>query len=265
MEANTVQAFAAIKQFVDALAETYEKKHRVSPLLLYKRLLTFVRPDARESTNIEKFLRGFKLFYDRYDEALVSDQLNQALPVGTHIKYSKNAYIDIQKFVHKSKNSLDVRTQIRVHLLTIQAFLETDDAKANVLLQQVSNSEKSSREDKFVGSIVQKAQAAIENLDPSIADDPMKAVAGLVQSGVLSDMILGLQESVGSGEMDPSKLLQAMQGTMSKVVSESSSCFGENPGDHEPDENRDVSSVKLEEVNLSEDGEEEGDSSQSEL
>ena len=55
MEANTVQAFTAIKQFVDALAEIYDKKKGISPLGLYQRLLTFVNADTREEKNIQKF------------------------------------------------------------------------------------------------------------------------------------------------------------------------------------------------------------------
>lgn len=226
MEANTVQAFTAIKQFVDALSDIYDKKKGITPLGLYRRLLTFVKSDMSEEINIRKFLRGFALFYNKNNEYLVSDNLNR-VPRGTHISYSKNAYIDIQKFIYKSRNDLDILQQIRIHLLTIQAFLETDDAKADYLLQKVSETENFSVEDQFVNNIVQKAQTAIDGLDSESANNPMTAVSGLMKSGILTEMIVGLQNQVGSGQMDPSRLLQSMQGTMSKVLSDTLPSIGD--------------------------------------
>ena len=226
MEANTVQAFTAIKQFVDALSDIYDKKKGITPLGLYRRLLTFVKADMSEEINIRKFLRGFAMFYNENNEYLVSDNLNR-VPRGTHISYSKNAYIDIQKFIYKSRNDLDILQQIRIHLLTIQAFLETDDAKADYLLQKVSETENFSVEDQFVNNIVQKAQTAIDGLDSESANNPMTAVSGLMKSGILTDMIVGLQNQVGSGQMDPSRLLQSMQGTMSKVLSDTLPSIGD--------------------------------------
>ena len=226
MEANTVQAFTAIKQFVDALSDIYDKKKGITPLGLYRRLLTFVKADRSEEINIQKFLRGFAIFYNDHNEYLVSDHLNR-VPRGTHIIYSKNAYIDIQKFIYKSRKDPDILQQIRIHLLTIQAFLETDDAKADYLLQKVSETENFSVEDQFVNNIVQKAQTAINDLDPESANNPMTAVTGLMKSGILTDMIVGLQNQVGSGQMDPSRLLQSMQGTMSKVLNDTLPSIGD--------------------------------------
>ena len=229
MEANTVQAFTAIKQFVDALADIYDKKKGITPLGLYRRLLTFVKADMSEEVNIRKFLRGFVVFYNENNEYLVSDNLAR-VPRGTHISYSKNAYIDIQKFIYKSLKDSDVLQQIRIHLLTIQAFLETDDAKADYLLQKVSETENFSAEDQFVNNIVQKAQTAIDSLDSESANNPMTAVSGLMKSGILTDMIVGLQNQVSSGQMDPSRLLQSMQGTMSKVLSDTLPSIGDYDG-----------------------------------
>jgi len=242
MEENTVQAFTAIKQFVDALADIYDKKKGVSPLGLYRRLLTFVKADKSEGVNIQKFLRGFYTFYKTHNTHLVSNNLTQ-IPRGTHIVYSKNAYIDIQKFIYKSRQDADVLQQIRIHLLTIQAFLETDDAKANLLLQKVSETENLSAEDQFVSNIVQKAQTAIDELDSETANNPMTAVSGLMKSGILTDMIVGLQNQVGSGQMDPSRLLQSMQGTMAKVLNDTMPSIGdyEEP-DESPDESPDETS-----------------------
>ena len=119
---------------------------------------------------------------------------------------------------------------------SIQAFLETDDTKADFLLQKVSETENLSAEDTFVNNIVQKAQTAINDLDGETANTPMAAVSGLMKSGILTDMIVGLQNQVGSGQMDPSRLLQSMQGTMSKVLNDTTPSLGDyEESDDSPD------------------------------
>lgn len=247
MEANNIQAFTAIKQFIEALAGIYDRKKGVTPLGLYRRLLTFVKADMSEEINIRKFLRGFAAFYNIHNECLVSNNLTK-IPRGTHISYSKNAYIDIQKFIYKARQDPDVLQQIRIHLLTIQAFLETDDAKADFLLQKVSETEQISAEDKFVDNIVQKAQTAINDLDPDSINNPMTAVSGLMKSGILTDMIVGLQNQVGSGQMDPSRLLQSMQGTMAKVLRDTTKSIGDyDESDTFPDDTTLETGVVVEE------------------
>ena len=111
---------------------------------------------------------------------------------------------------------------------SIQAFLETDDTKADFLLQKVSETENLSAEDQFVNNIVQKAQTAINDLDGESSSNSMTAVIGLMKSGILTDMIVGLQTQVGSGQMDSSRLLQSMQGTMAKVLNDTTLSLGES-------------------------------------
>ena len=112
---------------------------------------------------------------------------------------------------------------------SIQAFLETDDTKADFLLQKVSETENLSAEDQFVNNIVQKAQTAINDLDGESSSNSMTAVIGLMKSGILTDMVVGLQTQVCSGgQMDPSRRLQSMQGTMAKVLNDTTLSLGES-------------------------------------
>ena len=78
----------------------------------------------------------------------------------------------------------------------------------------------------------------------------MTAVSGLMKSGILTDMIVGLQNQVGSGQMDPARLLQSMQGTMTKVLSDTVPSIGDYDEDSEEssvDINTPESGVELEE------------------
>ena len=112
---------------------------------------------------------------------------------------------------------------------SIQAFLETDDTKADFLLQKVAETENLSAEDQFVNNIVQKAQTAINDLDGESSSNSITAVIGLMKSGILTDMVVGLQTQVCSGgQMDPSRRLQSMQGTMAKVLNDTTLSLGES-------------------------------------
>ena len=77
-------------------------------------------------------------------------------------------------------------------------FFVLQPQQTDYLLQKVSESESLTAEDQFVNNIIQKAQTAINDLDPESVNNPMTAVSGLMKSGILTDMIVGLQNQVGT-------------------------------------------------------------------
>jgi hypothetical protein len=49
-------------------------------------------------------------------------------------------------------------------------------------------------------------------------NNPATAIMGLMNSGIIQDMVIGLQEGIGSGQMDLSNLLGSMQSAISSLV-----------------------------------------------
>jgi hypothetical protein len=51
------------------------------------------------------------------------------------------------------------------------------------------------------------------------ATDPMQATMSLMSSGILQEMIGGLQAGTDSGELDPRKLFDSMKGVVGQFMS----------------------------------------------
>ena len=223
-----VKAFSAITTFVADLWEIYATKTS-SPLALYRRLTEHI-----SFTNTEGILRatsGFEAFFKAHEKLLVEDKLD-ALPVGTVIGYhdGKVASIEIQKFIHKSDAS--TKTVIREHLLTIRAILDPSKDKLAELTAATSamkmgdvagfaqaagnlNIPTDTVEGEFVNSIMTKTKDVMSNVN---LENPMVAMMELMKSGIVSELVEGLQVGVGSGRMDMTKLFGTMQAAIGSIM-----------------------------------------------
>jgi len=221
-EMSLTDVFGAILNFVNDLTEVFGTTKNVTPLSLYHRLLQHIKFSDRES--MLKSVSGFSDFFKLYDSIIEANEMDK-IPRETVIRYgdSERVYLEIQKFIYKSSNNEEMRDSIRSHLLTISAMITptkekialldaptAEDEDGNTLLPVDLNS----KEGKFINGIMTKTQNAVKNIQ---TDDPMKAIMGLMQSGVLTDLMGGLKAGVEGGEMDPNKLMDAMQGMLASA------------------------------------------------
>lgn len=209
-ESNQQEAFSSIKLFVEDLWEVYGTK-TVTPLACYKRLID--KADGNDPTVVQKFTESFILFFDRYANYIYADDLDK-IPDGTQINFGdgKKAFILIKVFIKKAQK--DVKESIRQHLLTISGLLQPEK-----IIERTPSDElgidTSTTEGKFIGNILTKAKKNMENVN---IDNPMQATMALFQSGIMSDMIAGLQNGVENGNMDLGKMMATMQNAMSNMM-----------------------------------------------
>jgi len=224
---NAVETFSAIKTFVDDLHSVFSNNKAFS---LYHRLLQHVKPEDTEA--MRKFIIGFDVFLRIYDTNLIDDKL-KTLPQNTQIAYgtNKKIYIDISYFCNKADD--DTLAVIRSHLLTISAILIPKDTKFDELSKipfaaaaaAAAGGDKSflsgipvdttTSEGRFVASIVSKARGTMEGLDPS---NPTQAMVGLLQGGVIQDMIGGINSGLENGSLDIKKMVGSLQGAMNSLI-----------------------------------------------
>lgn len=226
LDKKYVNAFSAITTFITDLWEVFGTK-QTSPLALYRRLTEHITFSNTEG--IMKAVSGFQTFFKSHEALLVSNKLNE-LPVGTVINYhdGKLAFIEIQKFLHKSDEG--TKNVIREHLLTIRALLDpstdkiaeltaaTNAAKLNDMAQGTGemNISTDTKEGQFVNDIMQRTRETMSNV--SNLDNPMMAMMELIKSGVVNDMVSGLQQGVGSGDMDINRLFTTMQKAIGSIM-----------------------------------------------
>jgi hypothetical protein len=211
---KNVEAFGAIVNFVGDLWETFGKCSSVTPLALYNRLI--VRIGLGDVDSIQKAIDGFKEFLGPQEKSIMSGHL-ETIPRGTVIRYgtSDKVYLEVQKFIYQS----DPQTKeiIRQHLLTISTIIAPNKEKMAQLEKRISalNVDTSTREGRFINDIMEKAKTNMTDVDPQ---DPMKAMMTIFQSGIIQEMVVGLQQGVGSGEMNMQTLLGTMQNAIGAIM-----------------------------------------------
>ena len=225
-----LEAFSAIKEFLDDLSTVFLVKNRVTPLALYKRLVEKIKPT--DTAGIQSMIDGFKSFFRRYGELIIAERWDE-LPENARIDYGNRGrvYIEIQKFISKSDD--EVRLIITKHLLTIHAILDADEKVIGKMEQMEKknlppglNINNSTPEGQFIGDIFSKVGPVMKDMK---ADNPMEAVMGVLSSGVFADLMSGVENASNNGTMDLTKLMGELQGVVSSMQPSSSSPKGKGP------------------------------------
>ena len=146
----------------------------------------------------------------------------QTIPRDTFIRYgdSENIYLDVQKFVYLSRSNSQQLEIIRKHLLTIAALISPEEKTLTALggapiLENLGYSSKS-REAEFVKNILAKANKTMANLPAG--SDPMEAVSSMLGSGILQEVVSGLEDGYKNKTIDPEKLMEGLQTTIMESI-----------------------------------------------
>lgn len=225
MDEKYIEAFNAVVSFVGDLWEVFGNPKKATPLALYRRLVSHIKTTDADAVN--KALSGFRQFLVTYEETILDNNLGN-IPRGTIIKYgtSKTVFLEIQKYIHLSDT--ETKEAIRRHLIAVSAILDPNAQKIDALEQKLTdlNIDESSNEGQFITGIMSKAKNSIENVN---TDNPGQAIMGLLSSGVIQDMVVGLQSGVADGSMDMQKLLGSMQTAIGALMPPPANANGNSP------------------------------------
>lgn len=206
---KNIDVFVAIVNFVNDLWEVFGKSTTVTPLALYHRLVGKI--SLSDKDGIQKAITGFSNFFKSYETNLDN------IPKGVVISYgtSERIHLEIQKYLYQSDQA--TKDSIKRHLLTISAILEPNKEKIAQLERKISNLniDTDTKEGQFINNIMEKAK---NNMADVNTDDPMQAMTSIFRSGIIQDMVTGLQQGVGSGEMNIQALLGTMQSALGAIM-----------------------------------------------
>lgn len=193
-EETQLIAFKSICNFINDLEEVFKPKS----LKLYKRLIN--KTPISNTTIIQKHITIFQNFCTLNREAIHSQDPN--LISSPRMQYSDNVYIDMSAIFKMAES--DNLSIIWQHLLTISAILDPTGRAKEILKK---NAEKlGNDETDFLTNIISKVE---QNVKPDA--NPMEAVTSIMQSGVFTEMLTGMQGGLSTGKLDISKLLGAVQ------------------------------------------------------
>lgn len=206
----TEKQIVAIKEFTADLWRAFaHKKER--ELGMYCRLINTTTPS--DVDRITQFVTGFKEFFLKYDNAIIEGRL-ESLSVGEKILFNgnPNISIDIQRFIHKSDHTS--KESIRKHLLNISNAISPSKDKSAALNKDMDELgiDVSTKEGVFISDLLQSANG----LGLEDVNDPMMAMAAMMQSGLLGKLFSGLKD----GDFDLNNLTSSLEGLIGKVPPE---------------------------------------------
>lgn len=195
---NELLCFKAITNFVNDLGEIFS--NRQHSLKLYSRLVK--KTTLSHEVAINKHIEVFKNFCITNRVAIQEknkDKLKQQA-----LYYSEKVGIDFEQ-VFKLASS-DDRETIWNHLLFISTYVDPA-SKARDILKK----EKTSETD-FLSNIFEKVE---KEVDPNA--DPMQAITSMMQSGVMTELVQGMNSGLSNGTLDINKLVGSVQSMIGKL------------------------------------------------
>jgi len=205
--AENLIIFKAISNCVKDLGESFAKNQR--SLLLYKHLIE--KTTIIHEEPIKKHIAAWKKYCLDNSHAILHTNENN---LQGKIEYSKKVVLDLNQIFEIASNT--DKKVIWQHLLNIHAFMDPTSKAKELLKKQMENGGK---EDEFLHNIIDKVE---KEVDPTA--DPMAAVSSIMNSGIFTDLVQGMNSGINNGTMDMGKLL----GSVNKMVASLGSIAGSN-------------------------------------
>ena len=143
-------------------------------------------------------------------DAVVSDAVVSDIISFLTIQYSERVYIDIKLILKLAdEQTCDA---IWNHLLTISAFVDpAGNAKEILKANLKATNGDNINENMFLENIISQVEKAIPSNGSGDAD-PMKMISSIMQSGVFTELIGGMNQGLSNGSLDIGKLMGTVQG-----------------------------------------------------
>ena len=221
---NKFETFKTIVDFIYALREQFQEKHR--PLKLYGHLMSRTTFEREHEKAIDKHISIFNDFCNKNKIAILSRDIS--LLISPRIQYSSKVFIDMDiLFDWADEETKEVMWDHLVAILS-KFDLSTDVVKSLVSTQKNQTKSQTSVSafndtDDFLSDIIKKVEA---NITPETSNNPMAAISSIMQSGLFTELVSGMAKSFEDGNMD----LQKLSGSVSKLVGKVSAETGDVQG-----------------------------------
>lgn len=202
--------FNAISQFVSELNQEFGTTHK--NIALYNRLLT--KTTFSHIGPITKHIQCFRTFFEKNQKAIIEQ--NPASFIETKISYSDRVFIDLAQVLRQS--SKENTKIIWQHLLTIWGLIDPTSQARKLLhdMAQNSDSKDGTNEEDFLVNIINKVEQSVSR-DKIDSNNPMAAIGTLMQSGVMTDLVTGMQKGLSDGSLNVGKLMSSVQTMIGKL------------------------------------------------
>ena len=210
MDALKITAFKTIKAFVNDLGDSFSKDSH--PLALYERLINKTTHEHVEA--VTKHISEFKKFCVNNESNILSSTPSFAEP----ITYTSKVFIDMNA-IFKLEMDNDTKCAIWRHLLTMSFVLTGSEEAKKILDTQMSSVVKfegNTNEDKFLNNIISKVEKHVNTESPN----PQEAIANMMTSGMLPELMSSLTEGINSGQLNMANMMSSVHKLVGTISGE---------------------------------------------
>ena len=208
MNDTSLVIFKAITNFVNELGEVFSKQYK--PLRLYQHLLN--KTQVGHETAIMKHIDAFREFCVENRDAILNRKVED---VKSHIiRYSKKVYINIPFVFGLAEDDNDTKDVIWQHLLCISALVDPTGKAKEILRKTVEEGKSGVNETEFLSNIISKVEGAMGSNN---GGNPMDSVGSIMNSGLFTELVGGMQNGLQNGQLDIGKLMGAVQGMVANM------------------------------------------------
>jgi hypothetical protein len=205
---NQLVCFKTITNFTNELAELFGPRQK--SLKLYSRLIS--KTTLSHNSSIIRHIEAFREFSTKNRDAI--SERNVKKLVETRITYSENVYINMEEIFRIADG--ETKTVIWEHLLCISALVDPASKAKNILKESISTGKVSGNEADFISNIIDKVETHVK---PDA--NPMEAMTSIMSSGVLTELVSGMNNGLSDGSLNIGKLMGAVQGMVGKLGGDS--------------------------------------------
>jgi hypothetical protein len=193
------KTFSHICDFVCDLSDLYGKKQH--SLMLYKHLVDKTKITHKDA--IRKHINNFRDFLKKNRDAIM--EKNASLLKETNIVYSQKVKIQMDEIFSMADE--ESKKAIWSHLLVLYNDYDPNNETVSLLKRTLKPTEK---EENFVSNIVEKIEKSI---DPN-ATDPISAIMGLMNSGVINEVVSTISTGFQDGTIDINRIMGNVKESM---------------------------------------------------
>ena len=102
--------------------------------------------------------------------------------------------------------------------------MDSSSKAKEILRENLKKNSKEGAETNFLAGVIDKFEKEVD----TDSNDPMQAISGLMQSGMITGLINDMHQGMQSGELDIGKLMGSVQGMIGAM--------SDAPGLHQPPE-----------------------------
>lgn len=208
MEESQLITFNKIANFVKDLNGVFGDKQK--SLALYNRLIE--KTTIAHESAVKKHIECFTEFCSKNSDAIITQDITKITE--PNVQYSEKVYIDVKNLIAiGDKETIDA---IWNHLLIIYNSVDPTSGAISILKSRISKptvNESDTSEDQFINNLISKVESAI---DPNKIENPMDAITSIMSSGILTDIVGGVQKGISDGSLDIGKLMGSMTGILAK-------------------------------------------------